>query len=123
MESRILVFACISSAMAAAAVFTAPAPAPSAEASVPVPADTPVPVASLRPDTPGTLPVISDPPGAEVRLDSDPGPSATPPATLPVSPITHPVMVRLTGFRDHVTSVAVRPGEHAMPAAALVPGS
>jgi len=96
----------------AALITFSPGPAP----SVPV---TPVP--TLRPDTPGTLTITTDPPGAEIWLDTDPGPSATTPAMLTLSPITHPVMLRLTGYRDYVTSVAVRPGENVTLAAAMEP--
>lgn len=120
MESRAIFLTCIVS-MLAAAVLIGLTPAPVVQASVPVPAGTPVSSLSLRSDAPGVLVVTSVPPGAEVWLDSDPGPSAATPATLTLSPITHPVMVRLAGYRDFVTSVRIEPDADITLAATLVP--
>ena len=116
MQSRSLLLASLVCALLAAAalILLAPAPAPSS-------AGVAVPALSLRPDTPGTLTITSVPPGAEIWLDSDPGPSATTPATLTLSPITHPVLLRLAGYREYGTSVAVRPGENMTLAVAMEP--
>ncbi len=100
-----LVMAAVIAPSSIPAVFrtgTAPGPAAATGPAVPAP--------SLRPDTPGTLTITSSPPGAAVWIDTDPGPSGTTPATLTLSPITHPVMLRYPGYRDYVTSVEVRPG-------------
>lgn len=121
MEPRTIILVLCTAAVLGAVVFVALTPAPSTQASVPVPSDNPAPAAPLRPDTAGTLMVTSVPPGAEIWLDSDPGPSGTTPAILTLSPITHPVMVRLSGYRDHVTSVAIRPGQNTTLNVAMVP--
>jgi hypothetical protein len=121
MESRTIVLVVCTAAVLGAAVIIATAPVPVAPSPGPVTSVTPAPAASLRPDTPGTLAVTSVPPGAEIWLDTDPGPSGTTPARFTLSPITHPVMVRLAGYRDHVTSVAIRPGQNATLDVTLVP--
>jgi hypothetical protein len=69
------------------------------------------------------LTITSTPPGAEVWIDTDPGPSATTPATLALSPIIHPVMLRHPGYRDYVTSVDVLPGANVTIAVVMEPGS
>jgi len=121
MESRTIILSCIAVAVLAAAAFIILPPAPVAPASVPVPAG-PAPPA-LRPGTPGMLTITSTPPGAEVWIDTDPGPSATTPATLALSPIIHPVMLRHPGYRDYVTSVDVLPGANVTIAVVMEPGS
>ena len=138
MESRTLLTGCLVVALlvAAAILVLSPAPEP-----VPTPAGLPSPtgpasiaspalpagpasaVPSLRSDTPGTLTITSSPPGAAVWIDTDPGPSATTPATLTLSPITHPVLLRYPGYRDYVTSVKVRPGVKGTLDVVMEPGS
>lgn len=66
---------------------------------------TPVPV-----DFPRTLTITSSPPGAEVWVDTDPAPSGTTPATLSLSPIGHPLMLKYPGYREYVTNVDIPPG-------------
>ena len=116
MQSRSLFLASLVCALLAAAalILLAPAPAPSSAGVV-------VPALSLRPDTPGTLTITPVPPGAEIWPDFSSGPSATTPATLTLSPITHPVLLRLAGYREYGTSVAVRPGGNLTLAVAMEP--
>lgn len=79
----------------------------------PGPVASPAPAAPLTPvpvDFPGRLDITSTPAGAEVWIDTDPFPSWTTPASIPLSPITHPLMLRHPGYKDYVTSVAIPPG-------------
>jgi len=56
------------------------------------------------------LDITSTPPGAAVWIDTGPTPSWTTPASIPLSPITHPLMIRHPGYKDYVTSVSIPPG-------------
>jgi hypothetical protein len=118
MESRTLLVGCLAVALLLAAVVIALPPAP-----VPAPAGPASPAPSLRPDTPGTLTITSHPSGAAIWIDTDPGPSTTTPATLTLSPITHPVLLRHPGYRDYETSVEVRPGATISLAVEMEPGN
>ena len=110
--------------LAAAILVLSPAPEPApAPAGLPSPTGPTLPAPSLRADIPGTLTITSRPPGAAVWIDTDPGPSATTPATLTLSPITHPVLLRYPGYRDYLTSVTVLPGANVTLAVAMEPGS
>ena len=70
----------------------------------------PTPVTPLPADFPGRLNITSTPSGAAVYIDTYPTPSGTTPASFPLSPITHPLMLRHPGYRDYGTSVTIRPG-------------
>ena len=116
METRALLLLCcvLTAGIIAAAVIapesipvvfrTGTPPGPTVTTSPAAP-PAPVPV-----DFPGMLAITSTPPGAEVWLDTDPALSWTTPASIPLSPITHPLMLRHLGYKDYVTSVAIPPG-------------
>ncbi len=68
------------------------------------------PVTTVPADLAGRLSITSTPPGAAVYLDTDAAPSGATPAVFTLSPITHPIMLRLSGYKDYVTSVRIPPG-------------
>lgn len=116
MQTCSLLFLCclLTDGLVAAAV-TAPSSIPEIfrTGTTSVPVVTPFTAAPLTPfpsDFPGQLDITSTPPGAAIWIDTDPSPSATTPASIPLSPITHPLMLRHPGYKDYVTSVAIRPG-------------
>jgi hypothetical protein len=116
METRtLLILCCLLTAGIIAAAVIAPESIPAVfrTGTTPGPIVTTVPAAPLTPfpsDFPGRLNITSTPPGAAVWLDTDPAPSATTPASIPLSPITHPLMLRHPGYKDYVTSVSIPPG-------------
>jgi len=134
METRaLLLLCCLLTAGIIAAAVTAPSSIPEIfrTATTPVPAVPAAPAAPLTPvpsDFPGRLTITSTPSGAAVWLDTDSAPSWTTPASIPLSPITHPLMLRHPGYKDYVTSVSIMPGSNVSlsvplePAPADIPG-
>ena len=130
METRtLLILCCLLTAGLVAVALIAPSAIPAmfrtgttttpvvpAVATVPpstvLPTTPTAPVTPVPPDTPGTLTITSTPPGAEVWIDTDPAPSGTTPATLSLSPIGHPLMLKYPGYREYVTSVDIPPGSN-----------
>jgi hypothetical protein len=127
METRaLLLLCCVLTAGIIAAAVIAPESIPAVfrTGTTPVPAGTAATAAPLTPvpsDFPGRLDITSIPAGAAVWIDTDPAPSATTPASIPLSPITHPLMLRHPGYKDCVTSVAIPPGSTVSLSARLEP--
>ena len=87
-----------------------------------VPPATPAPFATPVPaDLAGMLNITSIPPGAAVYIDTDPSPSGATPAVFTLSPITHPIMLKKSGYTDYVTSVIIPPGSQVSFSAQLEP--
>jgi hypothetical protein len=116
MEARTLLLLCclLTAGLVAGAVITPSLiPAVFRTGTTPgpvIPTVTAAPLTPVPSDFPGRLNITSTPPGAEVWIDTDPAPSATTPASIPLSPITHPLMLRHPGYRDYVTSISILPG-------------
>ncbi len=74
--------------------------------------------------TTGDLEVISAPAGAAVYVDTDYQGITSPGNTLDVvalSPGTHTVVVKKSGYQDYTTTATIRPGQTAQVSATLVP--